>query len=105
MIKTEVYNERDGLNAMSLPFPKSPLFSEDWDDAGKKIQEMERPLVLDLGRVDGYVRITVDYMGHPKGFFNPAAGSEFKEPPLESRIAIVRIQEDSGEDGDESPFV
>ena len=40
----------------------------------------------------------MDYMGHSKGFFNPAAGSELKEHPLKSRIATVRIQDDSGED-------
>ena len=67
--------------------------SLDWSE---EIEKMERPVVIDLGRVDGYVRITVDYMGHPKEFSNPLA-PKFKDPPLESRVAVVRIQEGSEE--------
>ena len=81
--------------------------SLDWSE---EIEKMERPVVIDLGRVDGYVRITVDYMGHtkefskitvdymghPKEISNPLA-PKFKDPPLESRVAVVRIQEGSEE--------
>ena len=85
------------LNVIALPV-RGSLMEVDWDEVREGIRKMARPVALDL-RTGRLVRQDhVDYMGHSKGFFNPAAGSELKEHPLKSRIATVRIQDDSGED-------
>ena len=62
----------------------------DWRE---EIEKMERPVVVDLGRVDGYVKITVDYMGHPEEYDVPLLKPKFANDhsPLDSRVALVKI--------------
>ena len=94
-LSIEVDSMEGGLYVEPLPI-RGTDFPELWDEGvvNNIVQRMKRPVAVDLGEVDGYIRITVDYMGHPKGFFNPAAGSEPTEPPIASQTAVVRIQVD-----------
>ena len=72
-------------------FPAGPI-GEEWEARQEEeLRAMVAPFCIDIGGVQGYVRVTLEYMGNPPGFFNPGVpGTEFPDPPITKRQVVIR---------------